>query len=160
VPHDRAPCRPDRLHSFGGNAGLRRSGTAVGKLLIYGTDLLQFVESETAKVVLSMTCTVVADELDCESAVVCTLLPDGFLQGRRIGYGWEVKRDSVAEFVRQYIRLSEIAESLATSSRGISAVCESGGVQLLHVRHRDRAIRNFARREMVPKIINACSMSR
>lgn len=122
----------------------------VSDFIILASDLETFLDKVQPDRSDVMTCQEAAVMLNCERSVVSCLITSGYLKAQKSRHGWQVTRDSVAVFGRQFVRMSEIAKALDTSSRKLIGICTQQGIELCRVNTGTSGTPAFVRRSTVP----------
>jgi hypothetical protein len=123
----------------------------VSNLRILEGDLEIFLQRERPGSGVFMTSQQVGRLLECGPTTASALCLSGYLKGRKSGRGWQVARESVLEFQRQFVKLSEIASSLATSSRRLVRICSEYQIRLYCV-GAGTETRRFLERSAIPDV--------
>ena len=129
---------------------LGRTTGPVGDLIILASDLETFLDKVQPGRGNVMTCQEAAVILNCEPSAITCLIANGYLEAQKSRHGWQVTRDSVAAFGRHFVRISEIAKGLGTSSRKLIGICTQQGIDLCRVNTGTSGTRAFVRRSSVP----------
>ena len=122
----------------------------VGNLIILAGDLETFLDKVQPGRGDVMTSQEAAVMLRCEPSAITCLIANGYLKAQKSRHGWQVTRDSVAAFGRHFVRISEIAKALGTSSRKLIGICTQQGIKLCRVNEGATWTRTFVRRSSVP----------
>jgi hypothetical protein len=124
----------------------------VGDLKILASDLETFLDKVQPGRGDVITCQVAALMLNCEPSVVSSLIAIGYLEANKSRQGWQVTRDSVAMFARQFVRMSGIAKALGTSTRKLIGICAQQSIELCLVNIGRNGTRAFVLRSSVPLV--------
>ena len=128
---------------------LGQTTESVGDLIILASDLETFLDNVQPGRRDVMTCQEAAVMLNCEPSAITCLIANSYLDGQKSRRGWRVTRDSVAVFDRDFVRISEIAKALGTSSRKLVGICAQQGIELCRVHTSASGTRAFVRRSSV-----------
>lgn len=128
---------------------LGQTAGPISDLIILASDLETFLDKVRPGRGDVTTCQEAALMLNCEPSVVSRLIANGYLEAQKSSHGWQVTRASIAVFGHQFIRMSEIAKALGTSSRKLIGICTQHGIELCRVNTGGNGTRAFVPRSSV-----------